>query len=518
MNPVGKSADRSREPRSPSPHRPARLLPLLILTALILRLVPLGHYVTPDEPAWVLRAIQFSDGLTARDWAAIPSTGHPGVTTMWLGAAGVTVQRWLAPTESTAHLDWLRQMAWLDPDNDAAFRRLASFLPWGRVAVAVVTSLALLPLYWLTARLSSPAVALTTVGLLACDPFLVGHSGLLHTDGLLATFTTLALTSGLNGLREPTRPAWWSLAGLCTGLALLTKSPALILLPFILLLIALADLRPLSIRSLLTAAAHAALFALTIAVTCLALYPAFWGDAIGPLADLLAFSGRHVEMAQRPIFFAGQMTYAPGWAFYPAALLLRISPIVLIGIVVGLVAWHRISPHRRLVIGLLFAFTLAFSALMSLGAKKHDRYLLPIIPPLTLIAALGLGLMPASPNRTGRWRPYVPVALQFALLLPFAAHPLTGFNLLAGGPWVAARVISTDWGEGMGAAARQLNRRPDADRLTVAAPSIPSFASLFRGRTLPLDQITQADYFVANRPAAAPTAAPVYHSPHPPTY
>jgi len=487
------------------------LIFLLILTALILRLAPLGRYVTPDEPAWVHRAVQFADGLAARDWAAIPSTGHPGVTTMWLGTAGVAVQRWLAPAESDAHLDWLRQLAWLDPDNDAAFHHLASFLPWGRAAVAVVTSLGLLLLYWLVARLCSPAVALTAVGLLACDPFLVGHSGLLHTDGLLTTFAALALTSGLNGLRERNRPAWWALAGLFTGLALLTKSPALILLPFIFLLIALANLRPLSTHSLLTAAAHAALFALPAAVTCLALYPAFWGDPIGTVGDLFAFSGRHIEMAQRSIFFAGQMTYAPGWAFYPVALLFRISPIGLVGTVIGLVAWRRQSSHHRLVIGLLLSFVLAFGLLMSLGAKKHDRYLLPVIPPLTLIAALSL-------PRLDHWRAYIPIALQFALVLPFAAYPLTGFNLLAGGPWIAARVISTDWGEGMGAAARQLNRRPDADRLTVAASSVPTFASLFQGRTLPLDRATQADYLVTNRPTDDPAVSPLYHSATPPTY
>ncbi|MEE8392248.1 MAG: hypothetical protein V3S14_15840, partial [Anaerolineae bacterium] len=69
---------------------------------------------------------------------------------------------------------------------------------------------------------------------------------------------------------------------------------------------------------------------------------------------------------------------------------------------------------------------------------------------------------------------------------------------LVGGPWIANRVLSTDWGEGMGAAARWLNQLPDADRLTVAALSVPTFASIFDGHTLPLDQATQADYLVTN--------------------
>ncbi len=52
----------------------------------------------------------------------------------------------------------------------------------------------------------------------------------------------------------------------------------------------------------------------------------------------------------------------------------------------------------------------------------------------------------------------------------------------------------------MGAAARWLNERPDAESLTVAASSVPSFASLFVGRTVPLEQATRADYVVREVP------------------
>ena len=97
----------------------------LTMMALLLRLLPLGRYVTPDEPAWVYRSIRLYDALAAGDWAAVPSTGHPGVTTMWLGAAGIAIQRVLSPVESATHLDWIRRMAWLAPENAEAFRHLA---------------------------------------------------------------------------------------------------------------------------------------------------------------------------------------------------------------------------------------------------------------------------------------------------------------------------------------------------------------------------------------------------------
>ena len=42
-----------------------------LLLALLLRLAPLGRYVTPDEPAWVYRSIRFADQYSAVNIATI---------------------------------------------------------------------------------------------------------------------------------------------------------------------------------------------------------------------------------------------------------------------------------------------------------------------------------------------------------------------------------------------------------------------------------------------------------------
>jgi hypothetical protein len=463
---------------------------------------------------------------------------------MWLGAAGVTVQRLLDPSGSAAHLDWIRRLAWLAPENGEALRHLAPFLPWGRVAVALVTTLGLIVLYPLLVRLFDRRVALLTVGLLACDPFLIGHSGLLHTDALLATFSLLALATALCGLREPRRAIWPALSGLFTGLALLTKTPALILPPSILLLIAIAHVRnsqasnPRSlVRRLPVFMGHCSLFILLATITCLALYPALWTDPAGTLRTLSTFVVRHVEMVQRPIFFAGRATYDPGLAFYPVVLLFRISPVALAGLTIGPIILRRLPPDHRLTFLLSIAFAVGFGVLMSLGAKKHDRYLLPAFPPLTLAAALGIQALTdphprESTNPTNYRSTNLPIyqrailAFQALIALAFVFHPLTYANPLAGGPWAVARVLPMDWGEGMGAAARWLNRQPDAETLTVAAASVPSVAPLFEGRTVPLDRASLADYLIvgpnqatgpitgrpASQPAHTVTIGPLIHA------
>jgi hypothetical protein len=491
---------------------------ICLILGFLLRLAPLGRYVTPDEPAWVDRSVRFADALARGDWRTIPVTGHPGATTMWLGALGVQAARTIYPGESSAHVDFVCNMAWLSPESGAVYPHLVYFLPWGRTAVVLATTLGLAILYPLLIRLSDRRTALLSVGLLAFDPFLIGHSGLLHTDALLATSTLLALVSALNGLRGQRPAVWWLSAGLFTGLTILTKSPGIILLPFAALiafiqLIARAGQLPgISLQSLArhlpSTVLHFVLFILATAATCFALYPALWADPSAVYEATFSFAGQHVEAALRPVFFAGRWLSDPGPAYYPAVLLVRASPIMLVGLVIGLAGLRRLPADRRFGFLFLLAFGVTFGTLMSVGVKKHARYLLPALLPLTVAAAVGWTYLGEYASRRGmgkqgnqhRIRPsstfLLLPALQALIALTFLFYPLAYANPLIGGPWMASRVLWLDWGEGAGSAARWLNQQRDADRLTVATDAVPVVAPVFNGRTVPLDQVSLADYVI----------------------
>lgn len=487
---------------------------ILILAALgfSLRLAPLGRYVTPDEPAWVERSIRFADALSAREWSSTPSTGHPGVTTMWLGAAGVAAGRWLNPAESAVHLDWVRRLAWLAPENAEAFGHLAFFLPWGRGAVALTISLFSIVAYWPLKRLFERRVALLAVGLLSFEPFLVGHGGLLHTDGLLATFSALSVLCLLVAARDGERgPAWALASGVSGGLALLTKSLAGYLVVFAAIVLGSAWL--LGRIRLKQAAARAVVWVVAAATIYVALYPAIWGDPLGTLQDLLAAPTYQSTTALMPTFFAGRMALRHGPQFYLVALPFRLSPIVLIGSLLSVWTLAR-RKEVRTDLAWLGAFCIGYVLLLALNMKRYQRYLLPTFGPLTVMAALAL----SDWWRSNRWdrlvSPSSLILVQFLLMLPFAACPLTGFNLLLGGPWTGSRVLSADWGEGMGSAARWLNQRSEAEQLTVAVSSVPPFASLFDGRTVSMDKTTMADYLVrdAVQNSALSPEQPVAHT------
>src|SRR5262245_16218466 len=91
---------------SATPHgRRSRLTSLAILAsylfigtvALILLTRQLGSFVTLDEiDFWLRRSQQFLTALQTGDYAATALSTHPGVTTMWLGGAGIILRDGLA--------------------------------------------------------------------------------------------------------------------------------------------------------------------------------------------------------------------------------------------------------------------------------------------------------------------------------------------------------------------------------------------------------------------------------------
>ena len=110
---------------------PAWLLVLgLALAALIPRTAGLNDFYTIDEGYhWPGRVERFSNALAAGDWAATNQSGHPGVTTMWLGALG----RQLAFALGIADPGWAGGGA--------------TYLALLRLPLAIVNSLAILAGY-----------------------------------------------------------------------------------------------------------------------------------------------------------------------------------------------------------------------------------------------------------------------------------------------------------------------------------------------------------------------------------
>ncbi|GAB4211904.1 MAG: hypothetical protein OHK0022_46990 [Roseiflexaceae bacterium] len=414
---------------------------LLFVLALLPRAVALGGFVTVDEAFhWFERAELFICALSHRDYINTNLVGHPGVTTMWLGGLGSLLFDWLVGSGRAA-------------TDDQGLRWTLMRLP-----VAVVAALAVALAYPLLRRLFGGRVALLAALLWAADPFLVAHAQLLHVDALLTSLITLALLAALVAFGFDLPPGearlrWPVLvaSGICGGLALLTKSPALVLLPMLGLIALIAAIRtaestkdtnvlsllrlsimaderqdftndskpsnPQHIRALRVLRGSNLLlrriglpllvWGVVAAAVWVALWPAAW---VGPVQAALSILRQARDDGGAPHgwgnFFWGQPVSDPGPLFYPVALAFRLTPWTLVALPLGVFALVRGRVVRgRAALAILVLFAAGFLLMMTIPPKKFDRYALPIFPTLDLFAAVGLVWLGQTLTRTKNQEP-----------------------------------------------------------------------------------------------------------------
>ena len=498
------------------------LLAALLMAALIWlpRGLALDRFVTADEHAWLARSANFYRALTHGDFAAAFQRHHPGVTVTWAGLAGFLTAYPSYAQDAPGYFGWLTEE--IEPFLRSQGYDPVELLAAGRAFVVLSITISLTLAFVLAVRLFGLWPAAAGFVLIAFSPFHIAHSRLLHLDGMVSSFMFLALMAFLVYLQERRLYAL-ILSAAAAGLAWLTRSPALFLLPFMAALALGAWAFPLghstaasrnrSRSSLGRPAGMTALWALFAVVTFVLLWPAMWVDPLGSLRQVIDAAGEYaVEGHLKPTFYAGEV-YAgdPGFSFYPVTYLWRTTPVVLLGLALALVAYAARRPPfdrpaPRFAAATLALYAVGFLLFMNLGAKKFDRYLLPSYLPLALIAGGGIVALGTwlSERRRARFSRRAQLALLALLLvvqaaLALAAFPyyLSYYNPLLGGAARAPQTMMIGWGEGADEAARFLNTLPDADRLIVASGYTNGpFSYFFRGKTVPITFWHEADYAI----------------------
>jgi hypothetical protein len=488
-----------------------QLYPLFLFgLALLPRLTALGRYITPDELIWVFRSVQFREALLAGRWVETLVAGHPGVTTSWLGALGITFKLWLSPAHHDIY-QWLTRLSFLMPDNVEAYIRLAEFLTLSRFLVAFINSLGIVAVYYLLRRLWGNTAAMLGSLFLSLDPFLSGLSGLLHVDGLSTTFATLSLLLLFIGCdpRNSRRLVWLACAGVAAGLAVLTKTPTVLLVPLLVFVLTVYNFTdqdlswPNRLSRLLV---DTLVLGGSLALTMCILFPAVWASPAEVLATVTGSANRHIDEALRESFFLGRIAYDHGPLFYPVVLLWRLSPVIWLAFI-PLAFLFGPSHRRRLNFrdnGLKVAIFLLVWAAMFLiaitpAAKKFDRYILPVVPAFLLLAAYVWARWGASYSRLARWVLPAVVLIQFLFWLAHTAYPLAAYNPLVGGGRTAASVLPAGWGESISASGRWLAETQSAAANEQAIAGVAaSLAPFFSGQTLVdgLDDPAMADYVI----------------------
>jgi hypothetical protein len=492
---------------------------LILAGSLILHLTTLDAFVASDELRWTCRSISFRRALRQGDWPGTFRVGHPGVVTTWLGALFIPRDdaRALETCRATDDARNPEAVGDTPAEQTERLRDLGRLLFAGRAGIALATWACIGALYSLARVLWGPKIGLASLILVALNPFYLAHSRFIHLDAMLASLMTLSVFSFLVS-RQTERPDRWRVAflafsGAFGGLACLQKSPALFLVPFVgLVLVADIVRRGVSRRRVLEAGRDLALWGLTAGVVYVALWPAMWVEPLDTVGRVVDTAIGYAEEGHEPgNFFMGHPVHDPGWAFYPVAMLFRTTPLTLLGLTGGAIGLVKGKEgKRRFSLALLLLYSLLFGIFMGLGKKMFDRYLLPVFPPLEIVAAAGLVWMGETlwARLPGRLRPLLStglpvflIALIVRLILVLPHHPryLTYYNPLLGGAPRARHVLLMGWGEGYGEAAAYLNARPDAENLQAAVPGFPVFAALFRGETRDMRwySVWEIDYVLA---------------------
>jgi 4-amino-4-deoxy-L-arabinose transferase-like glycosyltransferase len=494
-------------PETRQPNRLAQLTFLPVLALLVLGLTPrlleLGTFLTPDEFHWVRRSRDFLIGVLQQDWGATLQTGHPGVTTMWTGSLGILYRYLVRPSTAPHDLLTFVQRVPSDPIS-------AAYLVPVRLPTALLTALSLVVVFLLARRLFDQRVALVASCLLALNPFYLGLSRVLHHDALATMFMTLSLLPMIGTWVYGWKRRWLLISGLMAGLACLSKSSALLLMPFF-AIGSLADIlvgwrkgRRAGWPAIRELVLRAVLWGVPAGLMYVLAWPSMWVQPLVTLSTVFDFSAE--QAAEAHVFgqyFLGHYVEDPGPLFYPVVWLLRSTPLNLLGLAMLFIWLARrdksgAAMERRRVtsVYICLGYVLFFSAVMTWGAKKQDRYLLPIFPVLDLLAGLGLVILWQTLGR--RW-PRVRffarsawnygallagvIVVQAALTLPNHPYYLTYYNPLLGGARTAQRLITVGWGEGLEQAAAYLDRKPEAENLEVTAWYDSAFAPYFKGHT-----------------------------------
>jgi hypothetical protein len=525
----------------------------LFLLAFLPRAYDLQRFVTADEAKWVYRSAQFLMASLRGDWAATSVNLTPAVTTTWLGSLGLALYyQFNRAVINLSFTDWLASL----PE----FRVELGVLAATRWPMVVLTSLSVVVFYLLACRLFNSTLAFLAAVFMALDPQPVALSRILGHDAPTAVFMSLAVLlllltikpageQGSRGAGEifslPRSPApalrraglasetpegasgvlTLILSGVAAGLAFLSKAPAFFLIPLTAMVLAISEIR----FSRLGWLKPFTLWLVVAYLTFVICWPAAWIDPVGqPLAVFQnAFlSATDQEEADDEGYWLvpdlGPFYYLVNGGF-------KLSPLVMVGVGLAAIFWtrRRVSGSSFIASPLLwlFIFILLFTIFMTASDKRSARYILPIFPPLAIIAAYGwLQLYQVASSKVAGSRvansrvvddnvadisyatrhtpqatrltshishptsqiarlTFITILILSALviLLPYAPYYFTYFNPLLGGPFTAPHLVKIGWGEGLDRVGRFLQREDQTRGSRVGTAYASTVAPFFDG-------------------------------------
>ncbi|MDA1169076.1 MAG: glycosyltransferase family 39 protein [bacterium] len=417
----------------------------LLATILLPRVTDLNRFITADEPRWQANVAGFTIKLARADFRNLLQQPHPGITTQWFASPAIWQKTW-------------------------AEKKLPLILAQ---CVLLLFAAYLMGLLW------GKKTGILGAFILALNPFLIAHTRVYAMDSLLAIFLLISLLALLvwNKTQEN---RYLLYAGSAGALAFLSKLPGSIIVPFsIIIIFFLTKNSKTSIQSCF-------IWIISFVVTSVIVLPSFLIRPIGIFQDLAGFlsSDDYTSLHQYGLF-------------YYLGTLVFLTTLIQISALVATIIKPSILKHKQDV-AILMLFAVAFILMMTIGAKKGDRYILPAFLMFdTCTAYVASRVL----KKRHTWAILLLIcAFLFQAIHIVKLHPyeLAYVNPLTG-QFLGDRQLG--WGEGLDIAAQYINAKPDAKEIQVATYYASQFESLFIGKTVPLHQWDSAsnDYAILYR-------------------
>ena len=475
--------DRPTVPMESHPHtRLERLEPglAILVAALAVALVlarMAGDSPTSDEPVHIAAGVEILEQGT---WTWNPEKPPLTKAGAALGLLGLDLRPPAGPFDPSRRVPNLVEFL---SSNSAPLARIVSLSRLFSVATFLL-------LLWgvrheARARFG-PLAGGAAMTLAAFEPTLQAHAGLVHTDLALTCFFVLSLRPLgrlFGGDLSPRTTAW---LGLFWGLGFLSKfSAPLLALMSLGLWFASPEKRP-PVRAVAWRVLAAAGLALSLTLVGMTLAArnqsdadrialahehcavkgrsAGWERAVLRAGEVLPAAGNllngvaSVVLQDRvggPVnYLAGRVSTSGFPGYFPFALAVKTSLGLALAFLVGATAPRGRRVALAHLAGLAFFLVVSARSRFNIGVR-HELFAFPV---LAVVAGAAL----ADGRRTRRLALGAAIAIQAVECASIAPHPLSFFNVLAGGPSAGRELLvdsNLDWGQ-------------DLARLAAAAPGI----------------------------------------------
>ena len=482
---------------------------ILFASFLAPRLIGIKKFTTGDEPAWVIFSHNFLHALDRRQFERTVYDYQPAITTMWMIVASILSY---FPEYTTLRHGYIDKFWVLEEIYQKAGKAMSTVLFRSRMIYVTLISAVLLLTFSLLRKLLASKTALVCILLIAFDPFYLGQSRLLNHEGLASILVLAATLSMLVFLNQGEKRIYLLISGVCSGLALLTKSPAILLLPLIglMFLVSLVeDWRKEAERSKLVwkYVKNYLIWLGVLTAVYFVVWPGMW---VNPLKMLYAVYGNALSYA-----FQGQgLTAASelnpsrfsldtsGIGFYLTAMLYKTTPILWVGVILsicGLLSRKTAGLERvaKQTVGYLFLLTVLYILLFGVARGWNSmHYVLISFICLEVIAGIGFcwGARWLGEKLPALAKPAAQAILLGAVVLlqglsgmPQYPYYYTYTNPVMQAMQPGAQDPSAGYGEGLELAAAYLAQKPGAKNLVVTSSlGIGPFSYHFPGTSHPL--------------------------------